>query len=58
MSTTDPRSLVARAARKHQRARLELDTQIREARALGVSVQEIARLVGVSRPTVYAILRD
>jgi hypothetical protein len=57
VTTADPRRILARAVRKHERASVELETAIRDARTLGVPIAEIARTVGVSRPTVYKILK-
>lgn len=54
----DPRTTLARAVRKHERARLGLEQAARDARALGVPVAEIARIAGVSRPTIYLWIKS
>lgn len=46
---------VARAARKAELARQELDAQIRAARAAGVSLREVAKAAGMSHESVRRI---
>lgn len=40
-----------------QAAMAALETQVREAAAAGVPKEQIARTAGISKPTVYRILR-
>jgi transposase-like protein len=49
-----PATSVARAARNHETARATLEAAVKDARACGVPVQELARLACVTRPTIYS----
>jgi DeoR/GlpR family transcriptional regulator of sugar metabolism len=55
--TADPRLSLARAVRAHQHTRHGLLRAVAESYG-AVSVTEMADIMGVSRPTVYADLRE
>jgi hypothetical protein len=54
--TTDTARKLRRAAAQQARYHAERDELIRQARAEGLGVREIARLVGMTHPGVLAIL--
>jgi hypothetical protein len=55
--TADPRLSLARAVRAHQHTRHGLLRAVAESYG-SMSVVEMAEMLEVSRPTVYAMLRD